>query len=279
MLEHVIDMLACPHCGDPLALRERSLRCRRGHAFDVARQGYVTLLPGEARPGGDTSEMVEARAAFLAAGHYRPLVDAVAATAERFLADGPSGGVVELGAGTGQQLAQVLERAPGRAGLALDLSRAAARRAARAHPRIGAVVCDVWRRLPVRSGAAALVLDVFAPRNGPEIRRVLHPRGALVVASAAPRHLAELVERLGLLRVDERKPERIEQALGAGLERVERRVREFELELTRTDAERLVAMGPSAWHTEPSALRERLADLPEPVRVGASVVVSAYRPV
>ena len=119
--------------------------------------------------------MVAAREAFLAAGHFDPVIAAVTAAAERALAAASAGGVVELGAGTGVQLADVLDRHPERVGLAIDRSRPAARRAARAHPRLGAVVCDVWRGLPVRSGAAALVLNAFAPRNGPEIARVLHP--------------------------------------------------------------------------------------------------------
>ena len=53
------------------------LRCNAGHAFDVARQGYVNLL-GAAAPGSaDTAGMVQARAEFLAAGHYRPFAEAV----------------------------------------------------------------------------------------------------------------------------------------------------------------------------------------------------------
>ena len=79
---------------------------------------------------------------------------------------------LDLGAGTGRQLARVLDALPRRHGIALDVSRPALQRAARAHPRIGAVGCDIWGALPVRSAAAALVLNVFAPRNGDEIARV-----------------------------------------------------------------------------------------------------------
>jgi 23S rRNA (guanine745-N1)-methyltransferase len=116
-------------------------------------------------------------------------------------------------------------------GLALDVSKFAARRAARAHSRVGAVVCDVWRRLPVRTGSAALVLDVFAPRNGAEIARVLHPDGTLALVAPTDRHLAELVEVLGLLTVDPRKQEHLDVALGPHLELVRSEVREFSMTL------------------------------------------------
>ena len=145
---------------------------------------------------------------------------------------------------------------PGRVGLALDLSKHALRRAARAHPRIGAAACDVWRGLPVRSSVAALVLCVFAPRDGAEIARVLRPGGALLLVTPTGRHLAELVSALGLLSVDERKEERIAAKLDAHL-RLERRVeRDWALALSRADVANVVAMGPSARHVssgEPGA--------------------------
>jgi len=58
--------------------------CRRGHAFDLARQGYLNLTVGSARHGSaDTSTMVSAREQFLAAGHYRPIADELAASDSR----------------------------------------------------------------------------------------------------------------------------------------------------------------------------------------------------
>jgi 23S rRNA (guanine745-N1)-methyltransferase len=143
---------------------------------------------------------------------------------------------------------------------------------------MGAVVADVWRGIPVRDGAAALVLDVFAPRNGAEMRRVLHPAGALVVASPTPRHLAELVDPLGLLEVDPRKGERIDAALGPSWRREAAVEVEWAMTLPHADVERLVQMGPSAWHATPEDLAARIEALPEPARVTASVSVATYRP-
>ena len=69
MLDEVIRYLECPYCGAGMADVGAALRCGRGHAFDIARQGYVSLLPAGAKGGGgDTAAMVRARADFLAAG-------------------------------------------------------------------------------------------------------------------------------------------------------------------------------------------------------------------
>ena len=51
MLRDVIEFLMCPHCRGDLALAGGSVRCPNDHAFDVARQGYVSLLPGDAHTG------------------------------------------------------------------------------------------------------------------------------------------------------------------------------------------------------------------------------------
>jgi len=203
----VIPWLRCPLCGASLERSAAALRCASGHAFDIARQGYVSLLAGRLAPVGDTADMVQARAEFLAAGHYARLAEAVARAAGDLDtgAENPAGGVADIGAGTGYYLASVLDRQPGRAGLALDASKFAARRAARAHPRIGAVVADVRARLPIADGAAAVALSVFAPRPAAELRRILHPAGRLLVVTPDPDHLGELAGPLGLLAVDPRK--------------------------------------------------------------------------
>jgi 23S rRNA (guanine745-N1)-methyltransferase len=281
VLEDVLPLLACPHCGMGLTRTRGSVICESGHSFDVARHGYVGMLPGDARLGSaDTASMVAAREAFLDAGHFEVLAEALAEEALHALAgeppQTPGGCVVDLGAGTGWYLARVLDRLPGRPGVALDLSKHALRRAARAHARIGAVACDAWRRLPVRDGAAGLVLSVFAPRDGAEIARVLRPGGALVVVTPTGRHLGELVSALDLLSVDEHKQERLAAKLEPHLDLERRFEREWSASLGRGDVANAVAMGPSHRHAAPEELETRIARLPEPVRVTASVTISTY---
>lgn len=277
MLDDVVPYLACPYCGAGLTRRERTLYCPERHAFDIARQGYVNLLPGDARPGaGDTLAMVEARKRFLAAGHYVGVSAELARSAAAHCSS--DGCVVDAGAGTGHHLACVLDRLPDRTGLALDRSKYAVRRAARAHPRAGAAACDSWRGLPVRDGCAAVVLDVFAPRNGAEFRRILRDDGVLVVVTPTPGHLRELVDALGLLTVDAAKESRVSSSLGSALRLVESSPYEGALSLSRSDAYAVAAMGPSAYHMSSAELECRVAQLPEPIAVTVSVTITAYRP-
>lgn len=279
MLTEVADLLRCPLCFEPFAVVDAALRCASGHSFDIARQGYVNLLPGDARPGtADTREMVAAREEFLGAGHYAPLVDALARVAARYVPPDAPGCMVDVGAGAGFYTSAVLAVLPGRWGLALDISKHAARRAARASARVQAVVCDAWSALPVRTGAAALVLDVFAPRNAAEFRRVLGPEGVLVVVTPTARHLAELVAALPMVTVDPEKDERLADKLGADFTRLEARTVEAVLRLTHPEIALLVSMGPTARHLRPGELSSLVAALPETVPVTLSVTVSVLRP-
>jgi len=307
VLADVVDLLRCPVCGESLAEADGSLRCPAGHSFDVARQGYVNLVPGRA----DSPEMVEAREAFLRAGHFRPLSTALAeeaasiAPAGASIAEAGAGGagaeaggagaeaggggvVVDLGAGTGQHLAAVLDALPAARGIAIDASPAALRRAARSHERAAAIGADAWKPLPLRDGIATILLSVFAPRNAEEIARVLAPPdagpggpragGVLLAVTPTTRHLHELVGPLGLLSVPDDKEDRLDAQLAGHFELTRRRTIEHAMFLTSEESAQLVRMGPSAWHVDERAVGERLAALPDPLTVTASTTISVFAP-
>ena len=271
--------LRCPNCGSALHPVDRSLGCDRGHRFDLGRQGHVALpAPGRSPAPGDSAEMVAARVEFLTAGHYAPIAAAVIAAAREAL--GPPGPgrelVVDSGAGTGYYLAAVLDDRSGAWGLALDSSRPALRRAVRGHARIAAVICDVWQELPVQTGAADLVLNVFAPRNPGEIDRVLAPHGNLITVTPRSRHLHQLVTRFGMLGVAGDKQERLHSGLAPHLRSVGRRELEFEMTLHPPDVAALVAMGPSAHHLDDALVSEAVEALPTELGVTAAVVIETF---
>ena len=258
MIDAALPYLRCPVCEDTLTRPDaRTLRCGRGHAFDIARQGYASLSAGRVAHPGDSAEMVAARDAFLAAGHYAFIAEALAAAADR--ADGLA---IDAGVGTGYYLAHLLDQRPTLAGLGLDVSKPALRRAARAHPRAAAAFADLWRPLPLADASASLVLNVFAPRNGPEFRRVLRPGGALLVVTPAAGHLRELIDAYGLLRVDPDKADRTSGSLGPHFAAGPTTTHQRLIRLTGEEVRTLIGMTPSARHLAPGGLPKR-ADPPK----------------
>jgi len=268
MIDAALPYLRCPVCEDTLARSDaRTLRCLRGHAFDIARQGYASLTTGRTTHPGDSTEMVAARESFLAAGHYAFVSAALNAAAK------PTGGlVVDAGVGTGYYLARLLDTLPQALGLGLDLSKAALRRAARAHPRAAAARADLWRPLPLADASTSLIVNVFAPRNGAEFRRVLRPDGALLVVTPAAGHLRELIDAYGLIQVDPDKAERVSGSLGAHFAAAATTAHRRTLRLTGKEIRTLVGMTPSARHVALDGLPEENAE------VTSAVDVTVYRP-
>lgn len=281
MHSQAIPRLRCPLCHAGLAEVTAgsglALRCANRHSFDLARQGYANLAcPAPAYPG-DSAQMVEARVQFLTAGHYAFIAQALAAAAVSACSPASEALIVEAGAGTAYYLGGVLDALPDCCGLALDVSKSALRRASKAHPHCAAALCDVWRDLPVMDGAAQLVLSVFAPRNGAEFRRILAADGTLIVVTPTSSHLAELVGPLELLSVDPNKDAAVAASLEDRFQMIQQAQFEQLLQLSHKEVAALVGMGPSAWHVDAAKLETRIAELPEPVGVTASVHVGTYR--
>ena len=283
MLPAALDLLACPHCGgplDPIGTVDEprvsgTVGCWAGHRFDLARQGHLSLLSGRSRTDtADSADMVAARTDFLATGHYDRIRDAVVSAV---ISDGP---VLDVGAGPGWYLAGAVDPVDTRIGVALDSSGFAARRAARVHPRVAAVVADAWSSLPVRTAAIGTVLSIFAPRELAEFARVLEPGGRVVAVTPEPAHLAELREPFGLLAVADSKSETlVTDARTAGLAAVpdqDQAVR-YELALTAAQAVDLVRMGPTARHRSADEIADGASALSEPIQVTVAVTVTVLQ--
>src|SRR5699024_8295535 len=205
MLSHIIDVLADPSDGTALSGADDFARLvsESGHSFDVAKQGYVTLASGAGlKHKGDDADMVTARETYLSKGHFAPFVEAVTGAIQNAFdtaisqEDVPEPTLLEVGAGTGYYLSHTLDSIDGARGVGLDISPRAARHLAKCHPRVGAVIADVWQRLPVRDESINAISVVFAPRNPAEFQRVLAPGGQGIVLTPPAGHLDELRDPL-----------------------------------------------------------------------------------
>lgn len=185
--------------------------------------------------------MIRARREFLDRGHYRPVIEAVAA------AVGDADVVVDAGCGEGTYLAAVA--APTRIGV--DVSKPAIRLAAKRWPTADFAVASS-HRLPLADASVDTVMSVFAPRPFDEFRRVLRPGGRIVTASPGPDHLMELRASL----YDSPRPHAPRAHAAPGAADV-RRVR-FELGLDSGDAAMLLQMTPY-WWTASSELQRTVA--------------------
>lgn len=288
MLSHVIDVLADPNDGTALSGADDFARLvsESGHSFDVAKQGYVTLAPGAGlKHKGDSSEMVSARETFLSLGHFALFVEAVTGAVQdaldaNELPETAEPMLLEVGAGTGYYLAHTLDSIAEARGVGLDISPHAAKHLAKCHPRVGAVVADVWERLPLQDDSIDAVSVVFAPRNPAEFQRILRPGGEVIVLTPDLGHLDELREPLGILGVEEGKIERMYEQAAGYLEQAADPVDiSYPMTLDRASIAAQVGMSPSARHLEKEELAERMAKLPETMQVTAHARLDRLRAV
>ena len=199
--------LCCPVCGSPLERQAHCLRCPKGHSYDIARQGYVHLLPVNrmnSQLPGDNPDMVRSRSRFLSGEYYRPLAEGLAETVAK-TAPG-QGLLLDAGCGEGYYTAVLRERLPKLSCVGIDISKEAVKLAARRNPEGEFAVASAFH-LPLAPESCDAVLCVFAPLAGEEFLRVLRPGGRLYCAFPGKRHLLELKEVLyDRVRLNEENP-------------------------------------------------------------------------
>ncbi|ODC02263.1 rRNA (guanine-N1)-methyltransferase [Terasakiispira papahanaumokuakeensis] len=192
------DALSCPLDGDPLSQQSGVWSCAQGHTFDIARQGYVHLLPVQhkrSRDPGDSKAMVAARQRFLNAGHYERIAQHVT-QAVWANATTSSLSCLDAGCGEGYYLRQLAQLSAAETSLSLvgvDISKWAVLAAAKADQNSTWVVGSN-AHLPIQAQTLDRVLCMFGFPVYTEFARVLKSGGELIQVDAGPDHLRELRE-------------------------------------------------------------------------------------
>ncbi len=254
--------LICPVCEAQLARVSNMLKCPQAHSFDVAREGYVNLLlAGRKRPKalGDTREMLRARRRFLTRGFYDPLSGAVNERVCAHLAHARPDDVciADVGCGEGHYLGKLkrhLERQLGRDDVCyfgMDVSKEAARLAARGHEGMQFIVANVNEKVLFSDNSIQVLLDVFAPRNVAEFDRVIAPDGLLLIVIPGPRHLANLRAELDILPlgIEVNKQKHVVEQFAGAFKQVKAHTVVCEMDLTGAELTDLVLMTPNYWHS------------------------------
>ena len=173
-----------------------SLVCENNHCFDIAKEGYVHLLPVNkmhSRVPGDTKEMVNARREFLSAGYYKLFSDKLNELVMKYAFDGCE--IVDAGCGEGyytENMRRCLkEHNVGANILGFDISKSAVRFAAKSDKESEYAVASIFD-IPISDGKADIVTNIFAPIVEAEFCRILKSSGVLIIAVPGEYHLWEM---------------------------------------------------------------------------------------
>jgi 23S rRNA (guanine745-N1)-methyltransferase len=274
-------VFACPVCGQPLQRFGRIFRCVNGHAFDVAREGYVNLLLAQYRRSKDpgySKEMIAGRRDFFDAGHYQPLADGIAELVDAYLPGVDEPVVLDAGCGEGYYLRRLRarmadgDRPAGALLCGIDISRHGVRVAARRDPEGLYAVAGIYH-MPVLPARVDVLLTHFSPVSAADFRQVVRPGGVVLVGGPAEGHLFSFKELL----YDTPMPHEPEIALAGepGFELIDTHRIHYKLTLRGPgQVANLLLMTPYYWSASPQA-RERLACL-DTFDTEVDVVIQAY---
>lgn len=187
-------MIICPLCKQALQKEKNSYTCNNKHCFDIAKQGYVNLLPVQNKHSlnpGDNKLMLTARREFLNRGHYDPLLNAVLqqVTAALYSVENPV--IADIGCGEGYYLQQIAEQNAPCKGIGIDIAKDAVKMACGRSKDIDWIVATA-SLLPLKNNSVDLALAVFSLFLEDEFYRVVKPGGYAIEVTAANEHLIEL---------------------------------------------------------------------------------------
>ena len=228
-----MSLFTCPLCQSPLQPAADTWRCdgslhpkNTSHPFDVARQGYVNLLPVQQKKSkapGDSQDSINARKRFLSHGHYAPLQNLVCQQMTALLSKGKSATEplkesttwLDIGCGEGyytQAMAQIGTNAIDTL-IAADISKPALVELAK----VSKAAHHLWYQhdegsankktaiyplvtsaahLPLRSHSVTGMSSIFSPILPEAFAEVLTDNGYLIIAKPDLGHLATMRDAL-----------------------------------------------------------------------------------
>lgn len=276
------DLFRCPVCGKGLAVkRTNSLVCQRGHNYDLARQGYVNLLLKQGKSDYD-KRLFAARRVISASGFFDPMLNRVSKLIREETAKEGLGAIriLDVGCGEGSHLAQIISNIENIKkplfGVGLDLSKEGIRVAAKEYQGIVWCVADL-AKLPLQKGQFDILLNILAPANYGEFKRVLKEQGLLLKVVPASNYLIELREIL--FKGTDRefyKNDSVKQHFANNFQLLKEEQIRYQVMLKGDNLEHLIKMTPLTWNAAPEQVDEIITTGLENITVAFDLLVGKH---
>jgi 23S rRNA (guanine745-N1)-methyltransferase len=249
----------CPLCRTSFQQRNKTQICANNHHFDIAKEGYLNLLPVNAKNSknpGDNKEMMTARRHFLDSGGYAPLAAKLSQLLVEKLAEKKHAHILDLGCGEGYYTQIIKKSLPNTATVsALDISKIAIRYAAKRDKHIHFCVASAYD-IPLKDNSLDALVRIYAPSLERELLRVIKSGGILVTVTPAPRHLFELRQKI----YESVTEHQVENNAPDGFEKIEYVNLNYQLKVTESEKlKSLVNMTPFAWKFNEQMMNDLLA--------------------
>ena len=194
-----MSIIICPNCKSLLHQFEKTVRCQNGHSFDFSKEGYINLLLANQKKKnnpGDNKIMVNAREAFLSAGHYDFLLEKIESIIHSFdIFSASNGGnihLLDLGCGTGFYTRNLFKQ-KSLSKIGVDISKIGIAKASIKDKYSTYIVGSAFN-LAIEDNSIDLLINIFSPINLEELKRVLKPGGYFIKVIPTGDHMKEVAE-------------------------------------------------------------------------------------
>ncbi|MET3682756.1 23S rRNA (guanine745-N1)-methyltransferase [Alkalibacillus flavidus] len=184
-------MWRCPLCHQQLSMEDNArLTCSDGHAFDLAKQGYLNMAQQSHASIYDKT-LFDARQRLNQAGFYEPLIDAIS----QVLANTSINVMLDAGSGEGSHLHALQQHLDAALAIGIDLAKDGVQYAAKSYDNAQWIVADL-ANIPLQNESVDVLLNILSPSNYSEFERVLKDDGLVVKVVPNSDYLKEIRNQL-----------------------------------------------------------------------------------
>lgn len=265
-------LFTCPACKQTLHRDNTNYACANNHRFDAAKEGYVNLLLAQKKRSknpGDDNTMMACRHAFLNAGYYDFLADALGQTIHDHalntspspLTLGKTRTLLDIGCGEGFYGHKIKVCNPQLELAGIDIAKGGVRLSAKRKTHTtsnntATLAQSTYHKLavasaydlPFEANSMDYALSVFSPIDMNEIAKVLKSGSVFIAVGPAKNHLQGLAEEI----YDTFKPHKngfTDANQHSEFKPISHQVIEQTTTITGSDIYNLLTMTPYYWST------------------------------
>lgn len=244
-IERATSAFCCPICEQDCDFEPPlTLKCRNGHAFDMAKPGYLFLLTHGAKAKYDKA-LFEARKRLIETGFFDQMTARIISFIQEI--DREKLQIVDAGSGEGSHLAHIVQMIPKDVlAFGFDIAKEGVKQAARDYADIIFAVADL-ANMPLKKSETDVIINILSPASYEEFARILKDDGRVIKVIPETNYLKELrtffyddENTYSSTRVQERFKESFSVVH-------EERVT-YKRKLDRSELADLMAMTPLGWH-------------------------------
>lgn len=189
-----LHILQCPVCKEKMSLYGTFLKCSEGHCFDLSKEGYVNFI-NHAVKSNYSKQLFRSRKNITNDGFFNSLSRMLSLEIIGVKELHSCLTILDAGCGEGTLFNQVISSVKGEFrlinALGIDIAKDGIKSACRQYPDILWIVANL-AQLPIAGNSIDIIINLLAPANYKQFKRVLKPGGILIKIVPGQEYLREL---------------------------------------------------------------------------------------